>query len=133
MDAVMIGVVFSFIAGAAIFIAGLASRPKSGSGAESFEQISEAVFSELDEKKAELRTLYEMIGEKEKILKSGRKIDVFVGAERPAERVRAVPPMARRAAQMIKSGRSVTETAKELGIGQGEVRLMANLYGDGNA
>ena len=127
MDAFYAAVVLSFIGGAAICFIGIRMKAKKR-GAEAFEQVSDAVFAELDAKKDELLKLYELVGER-----SQRKIDVFVGEPEKPRPKPAPSPFVSRAIAMRNSGLSTADVARELGIGQGEVKLMTNLYGDMDA
>ena len=132
MDAFYAAITLAFVGGAAITIIGIKMKARKRRADEAFsqefEQVSDAVFAELDAKKDELLKLYEMIGER-----SQRKIDVFVGEPEKPNPKPVPSPFVSRAIALKNSGFSTADVARELGIGQGEVKLMTNLYGDADA
>lgn len=134
LDGFFATLTMSFIAGAVLTIVGLnvghklkrEAYDESDDDKSSFMRVSEAIFAELDTKKAELIAIYDQIEER----KGSSCIDSFVGE---SSKQRPIPGSAARALKLKDAGLSTADIARELGIGQGEVSLMTNLYGDNNA
>lgn len=98
-----------------------------GSADDSMEELnkmSESIFKELEGKYQEFLFLYQMLDEKQKEI-AEKRIDLQVDSEIPKKEIQ--DPRLKKILKLKKEGLSYSEIAKKLDMGQGEVKLMAEL------
>lgn len=95
--------------------------------------LSDEVFKRFDEKQKQLLFIYEAIEKKKNISNKGNvdiKIDEDISKEIKKKNNISLNPIANRVNELYKEGMSISNIAKELNIGKGEVDLMIKLGKD---
>lgn len=95
--------------------------------------LSEEIFKRFDEKQRQLLFIYETI-EKKKNISNKSNIDIKIDEDIPKEIKKknniSLNPTASRVNELYKEGMSISNIAKELNIGKGEVDLIIKLGKD---
>jgi len=105
------------------------------------DDMTKNVFKEFDNKYQDMLFLYNLIDEKQKKLAtSGHRVDVAVGAQPDGDSIVAVNnkkvginPKFSNVLQLSAEGKSIEQIAKQLNMGKGQVALILNLGGAGDA
>lgn len=95
---------------------------------DEMSKLSEVIFKEMEEKYQELLFLYQMLDDKQASIKSTDKIDVQSKPEAETKNNHTYNnPKLKEINKLKSQGLSYAEIAKQLNMGQGEVKLIAEL------